>query len=151
MLLIDAVVIGVRVFALVLAIIFFSSLLVTIGMYLYFYFKKSYAYANMLMPTLFLQSLIVLMSLSWILIMMNEGFDVNFYLNIDYTILAFSVAPVLIILLILDIMLQRKSRASEPIYKRVFRYILPTLTILVLLGCSLVFYFDINYFIYLNM
>ena len=136
---------------LILSIVFYASLFITIGMYIGFFFKRKYKYSEMLLPTVFLQALVVTMALSWTLILMNGGFDVNFYLNIDYTYLLIILIPILIALSVIDIILQKITCANMRGFKRAFRYILPGLTILVLAASTLIFYFSINYFIYLNM
>ena len=139
------------ILGLILTIVFYASLFITIGMYIGFFFRKKYKYSEMLLPTIFLQSLVVNMALSWTLILMNGGFDVNFYLNIDYTYLLIILIPILIVLSVMDIRLQRITYTNTRGFKRAFRYILPGLTILIFASATLIFYFSINYFIYLNM
>lgn len=140
-----------EVFGLILSIVFYVSQFLLLGGYFVFLIKKNFRFSNALLLLLFLHSLVVIMVLSWALILMNGGFDVNFYLNIDYTWIIAVFVPLFIAIIISDVILQRNIEQEKNILIAVCRYLLPTFCVLTLTLGTILLYFNCNYFTYLRL
>ncbi len=140
-----------EVFALIISIVMYLSILTVLGFYVFFFFTKRYDYANQTLRLLFIHSLITIMILSWSLILMNGGFDVNFYLNIDYTWLLIPFGIFFIVINTIDALLQKKIQTqSSPVYI-VGRFLLPGSIVLIMCACTIILYFSCHYLVYLSL
>lgn len=110
---------------------------------------KKYKFSNNLLPFLFLHSLFTILILSWGLIVMNNGFDIEFNLKIDYTILLFLVVPIFIVVEFYDRKVRKDLFNAEQRVNKLYRWILPTLTLLLFVVSSVILYFNCNYYFYL--
>lgn len=80
---------------------------------------------------------------------MNGGYNIIFALKIDYSIVLYFALPLLLIVEIEDYLLRRKVTRSEyPIYN-FFRFLLPTLTMFLIVLAFGIYFFSTHYFVFL--
>ncbi len=123
--------------------------LVTLALYPILFFKKKYPQADKTLVILFLVGMFTIMILSWLLIIMNGGFNINFYINIEFGWLLFIVVPILLLILLIDYFLRKKIKFYANMFGRVARFLLPTISVGLFVMNITIYYFSIYYFIYL--
>ncbi len=133
----------------ILSIIAFTTVTLQFVGYIILFFMKKNAILERFTQLMFLLSLVCVMVLSWSLVIMNEGYNVNLYISIDYGYVLIMALPVLITYEVLDALQRRVIKKSDKWYNNVLRYLLPMLTGIVFFVCCLVFFFNCNYFSYL--
>lgn len=138
-----------QILGLIISILFYLLLIVIMGVYVFFFFMKKYNYANWTIRLLFFHSLITIMVLSWALVLMNGGFDVNFYLNIDYTWLLIPFSIIFIIINTIDALLQKKIEIKQSPPYIIGRFLLPGSVVLIACLSTLILFFNCHYFVYL--
>lgn len=80
---------------------------------------------------------------------MNQGYDIIFALKIDYSIILYFALPLLLIVEIEDFIIRKKIIKSEYKAYNFFRFLLPTLTMLLIVGAFGVYFFSAHYFVLL--
>ncbi len=80
---------------------------------------------------------------------MNQGYDIIFALKIDYSIILYFALPLLLIVEIEDYILRKKVVKSEYGVYNFFRFLLPTLTMLLIVGAFGIYFFSAHYFVLL--
>ncbi len=133
----------------ILSSVFFGSVMIMLLFYLYFCFMRKTNKANNLLLLIFLHALFTIMVESWSLILMNGGYNIIFALKIDYSIVLYFALPLLIIVEIEDYILRKKVVKSEYGVYNFFRFLLPTLTMLLIVGAFGIYFFSTHYFILL--
>lgn len=123
--------------------------LVTLALYPILFFKKKYPHADKTLVTFFLEGMITIMVLSWLLIIMNGGFNINFYINIEFGWILFIIVPILILVLLIDYYLRKRIKFYVNLFGKVARFLLPTISVDLFAMNISIYYFSIYYFIYL--
>lgn len=123
--------------------------LLTLVIYILFYFKKEYFKSDNILKVFLLEGIITVMLLSYSLIIMNKSFDINFYINVEFSYLLFIIVPLFIFIEILDYFLRKRLNELVNMKMKLFRYLLPTLCIVLLIINLVIYYFSIHYFIFL--
>ena len=133
----------------VLSSFFFISVMILLLYYLFLCFRRKTSKANNLLLIIFLHSFFTIMVESWSLVLMNGGYDIIFALKIDYTIVLYFAIPLLIIVEIEDAILRKKVIRSEYGVYNFFRFLLPTLTMLLIVLAFGIYFFSTHYFVLL--
>jgi len=133
----------------ILSSVFFGSVILMLLFYLYFSFRRQITKANNLILLIFLHSFFTIMVESWSLVIMNQGYDIIFALKIDYSIILYFALPLLLIVEIEDYILRKKVVKSEYGVYNFFRFLLPTLTMLLIVGAFGIYFFSAHYFVLL--
>ncbi len=133
-----------------LSMAFFISLMLLMIFYIITVFIKKYNLANNLILLLFLHSLLVIAVESWCLIIMYQGFDIIFALNVDYTMIFVFAIPVFIVVEVVDFIIRRKIVFNDYKLYSFFRTLLPTLTSLMITVAFGIFYFSTYTFMLLK-
>ncbi len=133
----------------ILSSVFFGSVILMLLYYLYLCFRRKTSRANNLILLIFLHSFFTIMVESWSLVLMNGGYDIIFALKIDYSIILYFAIPLLLIVEIEDTMLRKKIIKSEYGVYNFFRFLLPTLTMLLIVGAFGIYFFSAHYFVLL--
>ena len=133
-----------------LSCIFFISLMLLLFFYLLAAFFKKYNLANNLILLLFLHALLVISVESWCIIIMYQGFDIIFALNIDYTMIFVFAVPIFLVVEIVDYLIRRSIMFNDYKLYKFFRVLLPTLTSLMITIAFGIFYFSTYTFILLK-
>lgn len=133
----------------IVSVFIFLTLLVLFFLYIGNVMFKKYSFANNLLPFLFLHSLFTIMILSWSLIVMNNGFDIEFSIKIDYTILLFLIVPIFIFVELYDRSVRKNIYGKAQLFSKMYRWLLPTLTLLLFVIASVILYFNCHYYLYL--
>lgn len=136
-------------FGLSITIFMYITILALILLYLGLIIFKKYFMANFLLSICFLHFLFSILILSWALILMNEGFDI-ILLSLDYTLVIIYCFIVGLILLIFDFKI-KYIIYNKSFIKKLYRFLLPILTIALFILASILTYFNLNYFIFLTM
>ena len=134
----------------ILSAVFFGSLILLMLFYLISCFTKKTLLANNLILLLFLHSLLVIAVESWCLIIMYQGFDIIFALNVDYTMIFVFAIPVFIAIEVVDFLIRRKIEFNDYRLYSFFRTLLPTLTSLMITIAFGIFYFSTYTFMLLK-
>ena len=133
-----------------LSTIFFVSLMLMLVFYIVISIMKKTMLANNLILLIFLHSLLVIAVESWCLIIMYQGFDIIFALNVDYSWIFVFAIPVFIVVEVIDFMVRRKIQFNDYKLYSFFRTLLPTLTSLMITVAFGIYYFSIYTFILLK-
>lgn len=134
---------------LIVSIFIYATLLGLFFLYLGNAMLKKYKFSNNLLPFLFLHSLFSIMILSWALIVMNNGFAVEFSLKIDYTLLLFLIVPIFIFIELYDRKVRKLVYGKAQLFSKMYRWLLPTLTLLLFVIATVILYFNCHYYLYL--
>lgn len=122
-----------------------------IPLLLYFiqFFKRKYSNCDKMLRLFFIEGMITLMLLSWLLIIMNNGFNINFFLNIDFGYLLILIIPAFIFIEVIDYLLRKQIKYYYNTLAIIARFLLPTICIVLFIINLFIYYFSIHYFIYL--
>ena len=123
--------------------------LIPLTVYFIQFYRNKYSTSDKMLRMFFIQGMITLMILSWLLIIMNNGFNINFYLNIEFGWLLIIIIPIFIIIEIIDYFLRKKIKYYYNTFAIIARFFLPTICIVVFIMNLFIYYFSIHYFIYL--
>ena len=135
-------------FGFILSIIVYFILIAVFGIYSFFVIKKKYKYAIYFEAITFFTALLATMILSWSLIMMNGGFNVNLSLNITFIPL-YIIVPIVLGLLIWYNIILREKKDNESILAKLGNYFLPPLTLVAIFFSTLILIYNFTYFIYI--
>lgn len=132
-------------------IINLATILYLIPLIAYFiqFFRNKYFTSDKMLRMFFIQGMITLMILSWLLIIMNNGFNINFYLNIEFEWLLIIIIPIFILVEFIDYLLRKHIKYYYNTFAIIARFLLPTICIVLFIMNLFVYYFSIHYFIYL--
>lgn len=133
----------------ILSSVFFGSVIIMLLGYLFLCFKRKTSASNNLLLLIFLHSFFTIMVESWSLVLMNGGYDIIFALKIDYTIVLYFAIPLLIFVEVEDAILRKRIIRSEYGVYNFFRFLLPTLTMLLIVAAFGIYFFSTHYFILL--
>lgn len=135
---------------LIVSIFIYVTLLGLFFLYIGNAMFKKYKFCNNLLPFLFLHSLFSIMILSWALIVMNNGFDIEFGLKMDYTILLFLLVPMIIVVELYDRGVRKNIYGKARLVSKTYRWLLPTFTLLLFAVATVVLYFNCHYYFHLT-
>ena len=138
---------------LTLTIISYVLMIVAMAIYFVIVFKKKYSIAEMCEKLLFLFSFFVLMIESWALVLMNGGFNFNFNIGvkIDYLFSLLIIIPAICLLSFSSIMIKKNNNVEFGAIGKLGNYLLLPFTIVGIGMATVVFIFNLNYFIYYTM
>ncbi|MGM9969533.1 MAG: hypothetical protein ACI35S_03950 [Anaeroplasma sp.] len=131
------------------SIFFYFSEIAIIALYYFLILTKKYEKANIASMIYFLHSLIVVMILSWALILMNGGFNVNFYLNINYNWLIALFVIFMIGSIVSNYLIKKNLTPNISITAKISAFLLPLFNIILFIASTTIFFFNCNYFFYL--
>ncbi|MBR6071711.1 MAG: hypothetical protein IKP77_02620 [Acholeplasmatales bacterium] len=137
-----------------LTIIIYVLLICAIALYFVMVIKKKYRICDMLEKIVFFHSLFALMVESWALILMNDGFSVNFNIKVSlsfyYTIAI--LVPLISILVYSNIIYKRSYKLElDNKIDKVANYMILPFTIFALGASTIILFFNINYYVYYTM
>ena len=135
-------------FGFILSIIVYFILIAVFGVYSFFVITKKYKYAIYFEAITFFAALLATKILSWSLIMMNGGFNVNLSLNITFIPL-YIIVPIFLGLLIWYNIVLREKKDNESILAKLGNYFLPPLTLVAIFFSTLVLIYNFTYFVYI--
>lgn len=130
--------------------VFFALSIIT---YFVFVLKKKYNICDFIDKIVFFHGLFALMIESWALIIMNDGFNVNFNIEIKFSMyisIAF-IVPLIAIVAYSNIMYRKNYKIEMNKVDKVGNYMVLPLTIFSLMASTLILFFNINYYIYYNV
>ena len=133
----------------ILSSFFFLTVVTMLLFYLFLCFRRKTKKANNLILLIFLHSFFTIMVESWSLVLMNGGYNIIFALKIDYSIILYFALPLLLFVEIEDFILRRKITKSEYGVYNFFRFLLPTLTMFLIVIAFGIFFFTTHYFLFL--
>ena len=136
-------------FGFIISSIFFISVVLLLIFYLFLCFKRKTRFANNLILLIFLHSLVAIAVESWGLVIMNNGYDIIFSLKVDYTIILYFAIPMFVFVEIEDFILRKSIIKSEYKAYNFFRYLLPTLTMILATVGFGIYLFSAHYFVFL--
>ncbi len=128
---------------------FFLTVIIMLLFYLFLCFRRKTKKANNLILLIFLHSFFTIMVESWSLVLMNGGYNIIFALKIDYSIILYFALPLLLFVEIEDFILRRSVTKSEYGVYNFFRFLLPTLTMFLIVIAFGIFFFTTHYFLFL--
>ena len=142
-----------HILGLIISILFYISLIIVLGLYVYNFIFKNYKQANGMLRILFLHGLVVIMVLSWALIIMSGGYGVilELYVNNDYSWLIFVFVPILALIIVTDQFVKRHIEKQTNVFYMIARFLLPVFVVLVISAATFLIYSNCNYFVYLTL
>lgn len=134
---------------LIVSIFIFSSLFLLLVLYFISAFRKKYDLANILFPYTFLHAIFTLLILYWSLVVMNRSFNIVYSLNINYNYTLFFIIPIMVLIGVCDFFVRRNLVYKSNVFK-FFRFLLPLAVIILYTLCTILFFFNCNYFCFLK-
>ncbi len=140
-------------FGLALTIILYAVLIFSVGFYFGLILKKKYEICDLVEKIVFFISFLVVMVESWALVLMNDGFNINFNLKISlsYYLSIIIIIPIVSILVYCNKLLKKKREVKLGGIGLVGNYMILPFTILGVVMATLILFLNINYFVYYTM
>lgn len=139
---------------LVLSIIFFAISILSLISIIIFLILRRYKICGFLMHASIVVTLLSIMIMSWDIILMNKGFNVDFNVapkfNYDWIVFA-SVIYLFIFILVHYILSRKRIFQEKNPWIRILGYVLPAALTAFYSLASIIFWFNVNYFYYLQM
>lgn len=132
---------------LIVTIISYVILLTVVMIYCYYFFKKNWKKAITFELITFMTSLFTSMISSWMIIVMNGDFNLNF--GINFSIVPFIFVAISMPLLIISSLTLKKYKNSASILTGVSNFLMPALTLIGIFVSTLVLSYNVSYFIYI--
>ena len=137
-------------FLMIVMIFVYLSLIVIISSYVFSIFLKNYKYAKRFEYLIFVGGLVVAMILSWSLVIMNKGYNINYYITKDYNWIIILYIAMMIFFIVTNQIERRKSNIKLHIVESIAKQILPAVNSIIFAFTTFVFYFGCHYFTYLS-
>ena len=132
---------------LIVTIISYVILITVVMIYCYYFFKKNWKKAITFELITFMTSLFTSMISSWMIIVMNGDFNLNF--GINFSIVPFIFVAISMPLLIISSLTLKKYKNSDSILTGVSNFLMPALTLIGIFVSTLVLSYNVSYFIYI--
>lgn len=138
------------VISVILCILIYLALIVLISSYVFSICLKNYKFASKFEFMIFIYGLISTMTLSWLLVLMNKGFNINYYLSVDYTWLIFLFIAALIFFIVTNQISRRRYKVDMNLFESLCKAILPAINTILFSVTTVIFYFGCYYFTYIT-
>ena len=132
---------------LIVTIISYAILITVVMIYCYYFFKKNWKKSITFELITFMTSLFTSMISSWMIIVMNGDFNLNF--GINFSIVPFIFVAIAMPLLIINSVTLKKYKSNDSILTGVSNFLMPALTLIGIFVSTLVLSYNVSYFIYI--
>lgn len=137
-----------ELFGLIIGIFIYVSLLFMIFIYLITAVKRNYEFSNTILLFTFIHSIIVNFIILCAQLIMNRGTLYLFMIQLDYTKLLIIFIPMLLLVEFIDIGV-RKNIEHKNLFNKLFRYMLPTVMLIIFCISTILLYYLVNNYVYL--
>ncbi len=138
------------IFTLIISMLFYLSLVIIFILYIISFSFKKYNIADKFLFLLFIDGFITIMVLSWMVILMNGGFNVNFHIKGDYSWTFFVFVPFFVVVMVLDYFVRKRIEKKESIILLTARYLLPVIVVIAFALATVLLNFNFNYYSYIK-
>ncbi len=132
-----------------ISLFIYLTLFILFMLYLIQAMFKKYSFANHILSLIFLHSMFTIFILVWALVVMNGGFNIELNQNMDYTLLSVFLLFFFILTEYIDFKVRKNAFKSPKISSKLYRFLLPIMTLCLFFIATIIFYFNCHYLLYL--